>query len=47
MTHDSRMHLKHYGAWTSDKDKKDSVVRAVGELARSADSFRMTGKIQK
>jgi len=33
MTHDSRTHLKHYGAWTSDKDKKDSVIRAVGKIA--------------
>lgn len=33
MGHDSRTHLKHYGAWTSDKDKKDSVRRTVGKLA--------------
>ena len=32
MGHDSRTHLKHYGAWTSDKDKKDSVRRTVGTL---------------
>ena len=32
MGHDSRTHLKHYGAWTSDKDKKDSVRRVVGDL---------------
>ena len=32
MGHDSRTHLKHYGAWTSDKDKKDSVRRTVGNL---------------
>ena len=33
MGHDSRTHLKHYGAWTSDKDKKDSGRRAVGQLS--------------
>jgi len=33
MGHDSRTHLKHYGPWTSDKDKKDSVKRAVGQLS--------------
>ena len=32
MGHDSRTHLKHYGAWTSDKDKKNSVRRTVGNL---------------
>ena len=32
MGHDSRTHLKHYGAWTNDKDKKDSVRRTVGNL---------------
>ena len=26
------LYSEHYGAWTSDKDKKDSVVRAVGTL---------------
>lgn len=30
--HDSRTHLKHYGTWTSDKDKKDSVRRMMGTL---------------
>lgn len=36
MGHDSRTHLKHYGAWTSDQDKKDSVRRTVGALARAS-----------
>ena len=33
MGHDMRTHMKHYGAWTTDADKKDSVSRAVGSLA--------------
>ena len=32
MGHQSRSHFKHYGAWSSDKDKKDSVRRVVGDL---------------
>ena len=32
MGHDSRTHLKHYGAWTSDEDKKESVARTVGNV---------------
>lgn len=36
MGHDSRTHLKHYGSWTSDEDKKQSVVRALGELAKAS-----------
>lgn len=32
MGHDLRTHQKHYGNWTSDDDKRESVVRAVGSL---------------
>ena len=35
MGHGSRTHLKHYGAWTSNKDKKDSVFRTVGTLIKA------------
>ena len=37
MGHDIRAHImKHYGAWTTDADKKDSVARSVGMLTREA-----------
>jgi integrase len=32
MGHDLRTHQKHYGNWTSDEDKRESVMRAVGSL---------------
>ena len=32
MGHNPSTHYKHYGAWISDKDKKDSVRRTVGTL---------------
>lgn len=32
MGHDPKTHHKHYGAWTRDEDKKESVRRAVGDL---------------
>lgn len=35
MGHDPKTHHKHYGAWTSDKDKKESVARAVGTIVKA------------
>jgi hypothetical protein len=32
MGHDLRTHQKHYGRWTTDEDKRESVMRAVGTL---------------
>jgi integrase len=32
MGHDLRTHQKHYGRWTTDEDKRESVMRAVGSL---------------
>ena len=33
MGHDLRTHTKHYGQWTTDEGVKESVLRAVGDLA--------------
>ena len=33
MGHDVKTHQKHYGQWTTDEDTKESVLRAVGDLA--------------
>ena len=35
MGHDVKTHQKYYGQWTSDEDTKESVLRAVGDLARA------------
>ena len=32
MGRDLRSPQKHYGNWTSDEDKRESVMRAVGSL---------------
>jgi len=32
MGHDPKTHHKHYGGWTRDEDKKESVARAIGTL---------------
>ena len=32
MGHDPKTHHKHYGSFTRDEGKKDSVRRAVGDL---------------
>ena len=36
MGHDVKTHQKHYGQWTTDEDTKESVLRAVGELANAS-----------
>ena len=36
MGHDVKIHQKHYGQWTTDEDTKESVRRAVGELANAS-----------
>ena len=33
MGHDVKTHQKHYGQWTTDEDTKESVLRAVDDLA--------------
>ena len=32
MGHNPNTHYKHYGKFTTDQDKKESVARAVGTL---------------
>ena len=36
MGHDVKTHQKHYGQWTTNEDTKESVRRAVGELANAS-----------
>ena len=35
MGHDILTHTKYYGQWTTDEDIKESVLRAVGDLAKA------------
>lgn len=36
MGHDLKTHQKHYGQFTTDQDKRDSVARSVGSLAMAS-----------
>ena len=36
MGHNPTTHMRHYGAWTSDAEMEQSLLSAVGELARAS-----------
>ena len=36
MGHNLTTHMRHYGAWTSDAEMEQSLLSAVGALARAS-----------